>query len=179
MEKHLGSGIGSIGELVLVHGDAHGVVVLVEQCQPVIHIRTFLVGNALNAVIVNAPVCVPRDLHGVALHTQEIPQAQENIQVDALFRHIIDGNAAAVCTAVPCALSRGGSVRRQGSPIRQEETAVIDYDAKLFASPELSIPAGCRIFVRQDGVLREFVSCGEAMVYPTHQEIPVSREERA
>lgn len=85
----------------------------------------------------------------------------------------------AVCTAVPCALSRGGSVRRQGSPIRQEETAVIDYDAKLFASPELSIPAGCRIFVRQDGVLREFVSCGEAMVYPTHQEIPVSREERA
>ena len=79
----------------------------------------------------------------------------------------------AVCTAVPCALSRGGSVRRQGSPIRQEETAVIDYDAKLFASPELSIPAGCRI------LLREFVSCGEAMVYPTHQEIPVSREERA
>ena len=58
-----------------------------------------------------------------------------------------------------------------------DSVAVIDYDAKLFASPELSIPAGCRIFVRQDGVLREFVSCGEAMVYPTHQEIPVSREE--
>ena len=80
---------------------------------------------------------------------------------------------------VPCALSRGGSTRRQGSPIRQGEVGEIRYDGKIFASPELTIPAGCRIVVVQDGVVREFVTCGEATVYPTHQEIAVTREERA
>ncbi len=85
----------------------------------------------------------------------------------------------AVYTGVPCALSRGGSTRRQGTPIRQEETGEIRYDEKIFASPELTIPAGCRIVVVQDGVLREFAACGEATVYSTHQEIAVTREERA
>ena len=85
----------------------------------------------------------------------------------------------AAYTGLPCALSRGGSVRRKGTAIRQEELAGIRYDAKIFASPEAEIPAGCRIVVTQDGVLREFISCGEATVYPTHQEITVTREEWA
>ncbi len=80
---------------------------------------------------------------------------------------------------VPCALSRGGRFRRQGEGLRNGELAEISYDAKIFAAPELNIPSGCRIVVRQDGVQRDFISCGEAMVYPTHQEILVSREERA
>ncbi len=85
----------------------------------------------------------------------------------------------AAYTGLPCALSRGGSTRRKGTAIWQGELAEVRYDAKIFASPDTVIPAGCRIVVTQDGVQREFITCGEATVYPTHQEIMVTREERA
>lgn len=84
----------------------------------------------------------------------------------------------AAYTGVPCALSRGGSVRRQGTALRQGAVAEVSYDAKVFLSPEVVVPAGCRVVVTQDGATRNFLVSGEATVYPTHQEIVVTREER-
>ena len=85
----------------------------------------------------------------------------------------------AVYTALPCALSRGASTRRQGDALRNNTIATVQYDAKVFLAPEPLIPPGSRVLVLQDGMSRNFVTSGEPMVYPTHQEIVLSREEFA
>ena len=85
----------------------------------------------------------------------------------------------AFLTEAPCALSFGGNYRQRGASLKQELLPHIRYEARIFASPDLRIPAGSRITVAQDGVIRDFVTCGEGVVYPTHQEIIVGREEEA
>ena len=85
----------------------------------------------------------------------------------------------ALYTALPCALSRGASTRRQGDALRGNAVAAVQYDAKVFLAPEPLIPPGSRVVVLQDGMSRDFIASGEAMVYPTHQEIVLSREEFA
>lgn len=76
----------------------------------------------------------------------------------------------------PCALSWGGGMRKRGNAIEQDALPEIRDEARIFASPDLEIPPGCRIVVTQYGVTRDFISCGESVVYPTHQEIVVTRE---
>lgn len=51
----------------------------------------------------------------------------------------------------------------------------IDYDAKLFISPDIRIKAGSRIRVIQDGMDYNFEQTGEPFRYPTHQEIKVKQ----
>lgn len=55
----------------------------------------------------------------------------------------------------------------------------IDYDAKLFLSPDVTVKAGSRIRILQDGMDYEFESAGDPFRYPTHQEIKLKRVGRA
>ena len=80
---------------------------------------------------------------------------------------------------VPCALSWGGGMQKRGRTVEQEKLPHIRNEARVFLSPEIELPAGCRVIVSQHGATREFVSSGEGIVYPTHQEILLTREEMA
>lgn len=72
-----------------------------------------------------------------------------------------------VLTDEPCALSQTSL-----SAATQTVTAnQIDYDAKLFISPDVFIQPGSRITVTQNGMLFEGEQTGKAFRYPTHQEI--------
>lgn len=75
----------------------------------------------------------------------------------------------------PCALSQATLASARSS----DTNNAIDYDAKLFISPDITIKAGSRIRVVQDGMDYEFVETGEPFRYPTHQEIKLKRVDRA
>ena len=80
----------------------------------------------------------------------------------------------------PCAVSRSRSGARYGNqPVKQGQAAALNYETKVFASPKLSIPAGCSLVVTQYGKTVRYVTCGEPVRYPTHQEILVAREDYA
>ncbi len=53
-----------------------------------------------------------------------------------------------------------------------------DYQAKLFAPPDMALPAGCDVEVRQHGMTYLFKYSGDAFIYPSHQEIMVERLEK-
>lgn len=85
----------------------------------------------------------------------------------------------AFLTEQPCALCWGGNYRQRGASLKQEILPEIQYEARIFVSPVVEIPAGSRVVVAQNGVIRDFVTCGEGVKYPTHQEIIVTREDKA
>ncbi len=80
---------------------------------------------------------------------------------------------------VPCAVSWGGNFRKRGDSIKQSNFPEIREEARIFAAPNLRIPPGSRIVVTDCGVVKNFISSGDGIVYPTHQEIIVAREEMA
>ncbi|MNO22868.1 hypothetical protein D3C76_126560 [compost metagenome] len=47
----------------------------------------------------------------------------------------------------------------------------VEYDAKLFISPDVVIKPGSRITIVQDGMTFEGEQAGKPFKYPTHQEI--------
>jgi len=55
----------------------------------------------------------------------------------------------------------------------------IDYNLKVMFAPEVDVPAGSTINVRQDGMNYEFEYSGETFKYPTHQEITMNRVDNA
>lgn len=81
-----------------------------------------------------------------------------------------------------CALSQGG-----GGPATQTDTfALVEYDAKIYAPPELDVQEGDAIrlvrFGRQNPASPQifyFEPVGRPALYPTHQEIPVKVREKA
>lgn len=75
----------------------------------------------------------------------------------------------------PCALSFSGTP--DGS--QGEDAGEINYRATIFCAPELVIPAGSRITVTQYGKTYVMVYSGEGITYPTHQQLSVTRKERA
>lgn len=67
----------------------------------------------------------------------------------------------------PCKLSfETISVAAQG-----ETAASIKQIVKLFISPDVSIKAGSKITITQDGVTADYTYSGVPAVYATHQEI--------
>ena len=76
---------------------------------------------------------------------------------------------------VPCALSFSGEPNGNQS----EDAGEIGYQGTIFCAPELMIPAGCRITVTQYGKTYALVYSGEGIVYPTHQQLSVTRKGRA
>ncbi|MGF9913734.1 hypothetical protein ABEX47_03365 [Paenibacillus ehimensis] len=75
----------------------------------------------------------------------------------------------------PCALSQTSL----SSARRTATDNTIDYDAKLFLSPDVTVKAGSRIRVTQHGMDLEFDQTADPFRYPTHQEILLKRAGRA
>lgn len=75
---------------------------------------------------------------------------------------------------IPCALSQ-----HQLRPAAHGEShSQRQYQAKLFAPPDVVLPAGCDVEVRQHGMVYLFKYSGDAFIYPSHQEIMVERLEK-
>ncbi|MFH5185729.1 hypothetical protein ACHHV8_25485 [Paenibacillus sp. TAB 01] len=84
--------------------------------------------------------------------------------------------AVTVLEDQPCALSQTSLRAAQ----RTATDNTIDYDAKLFISPDITIKAaGSRIVVVQDGMTFEGEQAGKPFRYPTHQEIMLKDTGRA
>ena len=67
----------------------------------------------------------------------------------------------------PCKLS----FEALKSAVQTDSAANIAQVTKLFVSPDVSIRAGSKITVTQDGVTTDYTRSGVPAVYPTHQEI--------
>ena len=95
--------------------------------------------------------------------------------VTGVSKQIVNGETVVTPDAVlheniPCALSFSGTPDSSGQ---------ISYQATIYCAPDLTVPAGCRIAVRQYGVTYRLKYSGESAVYPTHQQLSAVREERA
>lgn len=75
----------------------------------------------------------------------------------------------------PCALSQ--TSLSSVSTTNTDNT--IDYDAKLFISPDVTIRAGSEIRVVQNGMDSNFQQVGKPFRYSTHQEIMLKQVGRA
>lgn len=78
-----------------------------------------------------------------------------------------------ICTDQPCRLSFGTSRTQTGEAAT--ETA---QEAKLFLAPELVVPAGSHVTVKQNNSTWEYKLSSTPMVYSTHQEITFSLKDR-
>lgn len=59
-----------------------------------------------------------------------------------------------------------------------DAAAAVTQVTKLFASPDVTIKAGSKITVTQDGVTTDYTASGIPAVYATHQEIMLELFER-
>lgn len=67
----------------------------------------------------------------------------------------------------PCRLS----FEKLNAVVQTDTGAVVSQGLKLFLAPEISIKAGSKIIVKQNGIIGEYCASGEPAVFPTHQEI--------
>ena len=63
--------------------------------------------------------------------------------------------------------------------IQTETAATISQAVKVFVSPDVTIKAGSKLKITQNGVTTEYTSSGVPAVYPTHQEIMLELSENA
>lgn len=54
-----------------------------------------------------------------------------------------------------------------------DNVASISQGVKLFLSPTVSIPAGSKIVVTQNGKITDYERSGEPAIYTNHQEVPL------
>lgn len=78
-----------------------------------------------------------------------------------------------ICTEQPCRLSFGTSRTQTGEAAT--ETA---QEALLFLAPDIVVPAGSRITVKQCGYTFDYKLSSTPAVYSTHQEIVFSLKDR-
>ena len=78
-----------------------------------------------------------------------------------------------ICTDQPCRLSFGTSRTQTGDTAT--ETV---QEAKLYLAPELVVPAGSRVTVKQNNSVWEYKLSSTPAVYATHQEISFSLKDR-
>lgn len=79
-----------------------------------------------------------------------------------------------VYNSLQCAISFNG-----GSNSGESDTyQAINYNALLFARPEIRILAGDKITANVLGVTYEFLA-GEGVIYQSHIEVPMIRKDRA
>jgi len=69
----------------------------------------------------------------------------------------------------PCKLS----FERITSTTENNNAALVTQAAKLFISPTVSIPAGSKITVTQNGKTTDYERSGEPAVFTNHQEVPL------
>lgn len=92
--------------------------------------------------------------------------------------HITDertGRAVACETVLyanlPCRLSFGATVPTE----RRDSAAVTAQSTTLFIDRTVTIPAGSKITVTQNGVTERYKQSGVPAVYSVHQEIPLEQ----
>jgi hypothetical protein len=78
-----------------------------------------------------------------------------------------------IAEGVPCGLSRGGDSSSQ------DMANVIADSRVLFAAPETDIKAGDTVTVTLYGRTERFEAVGISLLYATHQEVTLQREEHA
>ena len=76
-----------------------------------------------------------------------------------------------VMTEYPCRVSY-----KSATPTTGDKIATATQTVTLFLDPDIEIPVGCDIDVRQNGRCLQFKASGIPLVYQSHQE--VSLEER-
>lgn len=76
---------------------------------------------------------------------------------------------------IKCALSQKGLNPTQQTEIQNK----VEYDAKLFISPDINIKAGAQIEVNHCDCITVFEQAGEPFIYCTHQEIALKKKTRA
>lgn len=76
---------------------------------------------------------------------------------------------------IPCALSFSGAEAGE----QTDDRGKIGYTASIFCSPDIHVAAGSQITVEQYGKTYRFKYSGECAMYPTHQQISVTREDVA
>lgn len=74
---------------------------------------------------------------------------------------------ALVQDGIACHLSYSSAAPAVGS----DTVTAVAQTIKLFMTPELTVPPGCRIEVTQQGRAESYAQSGKAAVYPSHQEI--------
>lgn len=67
----------------------------------------------------------------------------------------------------PCNLS----FESNNSVVQTETAAAASQGTKLFLPPEITVKAGSKIIVEQNGVKTEYSASGEPAIYSEHQEI--------
>ena len=67
----------------------------------------------------------------------------------------------------PCRLS----FEKLQAAAQSDAAAAVAQGVKLFVSPDVSIKAGSKLTVTQDGVTVDYTRSGVSAIYPTHQEI--------
>lgn len=74
-----------------------------------------------------------------------------------------------IYTNQPCKLSFESIT----STNETDNVASISQGVKLFLSPTVSIPAGSKIVVTQNGKTADYEKSGEPAIYTNHQEVPL------
>ncbi len=101
--------------------------------------------------------------HGLA-NVYHYPQTE----IDGI---VTEGERTLLYEDLRCALSQGEL--RQTNPVGG--VAQVQYTARLFCAPEIDLPAGCELEIRQGGMNYLFRHSGEAFKYVSHQEIVLER----
>lgn len=69
---------------------------------------------------------------------------------------------------IPCRISFSSG----STPVNSDYTPDMAQQVKLFLSPDVDVPAGCRIAVNRGGIVTDYVRSGQPAMYPgSHQEI--------
>lgn len=91
----------------------------------------------------------------------------EFVKVTDNTTKLTKSNEKIVFENVPCRLSFSNipAASGNGTVVSKQQTV------KLFLAPEISIKAGSKIVVTQNGVTQEYKNSGEAAIYESHQEI--------
>lgn len=84
------------------------------------------------------------------------------------------GREKAVAEKLPCHLSFSGTAVASDNGAASEKQQAV----KLFLAPDITVKAGSKIVVTQNGVEKAYKNSGEPAVYPSHQEIMLELFER-
>lgn len=74
----------------------------------------------------------------------------------------------------PCKLS----FETLKAAVQTDSAATVSQITKLFVSPDVTIKAGSKLTITQDGITADYAYSGIPAVYPTHQEIILELFER-
>lgn len=97
----------------------------------------------------------------------------EHKEVTDPITHLTDMQEVTVLEDQPCKLSFETLTSTSGNPV-----ATISQGVKLFLSPDVSIAAGSKIVVTQNGRTTPYSNSGVPAIYLTHQEIMLKLFER-